>query len=182
MGNQLFLRRNEKDELVLLGTDHKYPLLYTLIFSPPETCYQYRCGWNTGVSFIHHLRTQNHTTYFCINCPASTISRLRAIVENNALLVHRDFLLDSLVAGDCLKQWQNEIRSRRDKLIDYVRVVSFHDSRLPNGLYRSESMTKISICYKRLRLSFISLQGNGSFSDKTVRTSVHNCTFSVNRT
>ncbi|KAH6872932.1 hypothetical protein BKA58DRAFT_456590 [Alternaria rosae] len=105
MGNQLFLRRNEKGDLLSF-----------------DTCYQYVCGWDTGVSFINYIRTPNQTTYFCINCPTPTASRLRDIVESKPLLAHRDFLLDSLVADDCLKQWQLDIGSRRDKLIHYERV------------------------------------------------------------
>lgn len=85
-----------------------------------ELCYQYRCGWDTGVSFIHRVRTQNETIYFCINFPSNAMMRLKAIVKSKPGLLHRDFLVDSLVADDSLKQWQFEIGHRRDTLQIHV--------------------------------------------------------------
>ncbi|KAF1947773.1 hypothetical protein EJ02DRAFT_390991 [Clathrospora elynae] len=104
MGNQRFLHHNDKGDLISF-----------------EICYQYRCGWDTGVSFIHFVRTQSHSTYFCINYPAHGMTRLRTIVKSNPSLLHRDFLLDALVADDSLKQWQHEIGNRRDVLQQFER-------------------------------------------------------------
>ncbi|OAL49439.1 hypothetical protein IQ07DRAFT_568360 [Pyrenochaeta sp. DS3sAY3a] len=87
-----------------------------------EICYQYRCGWDTGVSFIHFVRTRNQSSYFCINYPDFATQRLKAIVNSNPLLAHRDFLLDALVTDDSLKQWQHEIGTRRDTLQKYERL------------------------------------------------------------
>ncbi|KAI8936960.1 hypothetical protein NX059_006188 [Plenodomus lindquistii] len=84
-----------------------------------EVCYQYRCGWDTGVSFIHLVRTRNTTLYFCINFPAYAMTRLKAVVRDRPALAHRDFLPDALVADDSLKQWQHEIGHRRDMLQTY---------------------------------------------------------------
>lgn len=83
-------------------------------------CYQYRCGWDTGVSFIHFVRTRKQSLYFCINYPDFATQRLKAVVNSNPLLAHRDFLLDALVADDSLKQWQHEIGTRRNTLQKYV--------------------------------------------------------------
>jgi hypothetical protein len=91
--------------------------------SSEDVCYQYRCGWDTGVSFIHFVRTPSQSTYFCINYPANAMSRLEAVMKSNPRLLHRDFLVDSLAADDSLKQWQYEIGHRRDMLQEYVRDI-----------------------------------------------------------
>ncbi|KAL6702414.1 hypothetical protein ACN47E_002056 [Coniothyrium glycines] len=81
-----------------------------------ELCYQYRCGWDTGVSFIDLIRTPNQSLYFCINFPSCAMTRLEAVVRSNPLMAHRDFLPDILVADDSLKEWQHELGKRRDLL------------------------------------------------------------------
>lgn len=87
-----------------------------------EVCYQYRCGWDTGVSFIHALRTQTQTTYFCINYPYVARQRLLAVYNEDRArhILHRDFFIDTLVADDSLKQWQFDIGERRLELLDFV--------------------------------------------------------------
>lgn len=86
----------------------------------PEYCYQYRCGWDTGVSFIHCVRTRRQTTYFCINCPSSAVKRLRIAAKKEPSIGNRDFFIDALVADESLKQWQSEIGRRRELLQSYV--------------------------------------------------------------
>ena len=120
MGNQRMLHYNEAGELTSFGTFNAPPPGYLFADTVPEICYQYRCGWDTGVSFIHHVRTQKESVYFCINFPTPAMTRLKAIVKNRPSLMHRDFLVDSLVASDSLRQWQYEIGHRRDSLQSYV--------------------------------------------------------------
>ena len=50
--------------------------------------------------------------------------RLKVVVDKTPSLAHRDFLLDALVADDCLKQWQHEIANRRATLQKYVSCLS----------------------------------------------------------
>ncbi|KAH6616704.1 hypothetical protein C7974DRAFT_416821 [Boeremia exigua] len=90
-----------------------------------ETCYQYRCGWDTGVSFIHAIREKHRSTYFCINYPSGARERIRAIFQHKDRrhILHRDFFLDTLVADDSLKQWQLEIGQRRVMLLSIEKTL-----------------------------------------------------------
>ncbi|KAF9697213.1 hypothetical protein EKO04_004933 [Ascochyta lentis] len=102
MGNQRYMHYDDKEQLKSF-----------------EICYQYRCGWDTGVSFIHSIRERRRTTYFCINYPSGARDRLEAIFrhEKRRTVIHRDFFLDTLVADDSLKQWQFDIGQRRLMLL-----------------------------------------------------------------
>ncbi|KAF1932880.1 uncharacterized protein M421DRAFT_1459 [Didymella exigua CBS 183.55] len=102
MGNQKYLHHND------MGKLDKF-----------EICYQYRCGWDTGVSFTHAIREKQRSTYFCINFPSGARGRLESIYlhESRRAVLHRDFFLDTLVADDSLKQWQIEIGERRSMLL-----------------------------------------------------------------
>ncbi|KAJ4377402.1 hypothetical protein N0V83_000227 [Neocucurbitaria cava] len=92
-----------------------------------EISYQYRCGWDTGVSFVHFVRRPTQRVYIFINYPAYALTRLKAAVNTNPSIMHRDFFPDTLVADDSLKQWQYEIGHRRDTLQKYV-YISSHSS------------------------------------------------------
>ncbi|KAF2828409.1 hypothetical protein CC86DRAFT_465246 [Ophiobolus disseminans] len=116
MGNEQHLRHDDSGELV-----------------SSELCYQYRCGWDTGVSFIHSIRTRHRTTYFCINFPSYALERLKAVIKSQPSVAYRDFFLDALVADDSLKQWQFEISHRRDALQIFEKQyedehIDFHSS------------------------------------------------------
>jgi len=102
MGNQSYLRYDDAGKLTSF-----------------EVCYQYRCGWNTGVSFIHLVRSKQQTTYFCINYPSGARDRLEAIFQHTERrhILHRDFFLDTLLADDSLRQWQFDIGQRRLMLL-----------------------------------------------------------------
>jgi hypothetical protein len=89
-----------------------------------ELCYQYRCGWDTGVGFIHLIRTQRQTTYFCVNLPPKAMERLKAAVQKMPHVVYRDLFLDALVANESLRRWQFEIGHRRSTLQTFVRCYS----------------------------------------------------------
>ncbi|CAO2647801.1 Nn.00g087230.m01.CDS01 [Neocucurbitaria sp. VM-36] len=102
MGNQRFLRYNTDGSLKTF-----------------EISYQYRCGWDTGVSFVDFVRTPSQSVYFLINYPTYALTRLKAAVNSNPRIAHRDFFPDTLVADDSLKQWQYEIGHRRDTLQSY---------------------------------------------------------------
>jgi hypothetical protein len=131
MGNQQSTRRNDKGELVAFGKSLK-PTLGTYFENVRlEFCYQYRCGWDTGVSFMHCIRTRLQTTYFCINYPACAIDRLKTAIKKQPDIVYRDFFLDALVADDSMKQWQFEIGHRRNALHTYVRIRSDASANLP---------------------------------------------------
>lgn len=119
MGNQKRMRYDNEGRLVSFGK------LQSININSPidprsEMCYQYRCGWDTGVSFIHFIRTRTQSTYFCINYPYNAYQRLQRAFEKQPDIAHRDFFLDTLVADDSLKQWQFEIGHRRDSLQQYV--------------------------------------------------------------
>ncbi|KAJ4382290.1 hypothetical protein N0V86_002624 [Didymella sp. IMI 355093] len=90
-----------------------------------EICYQYRCGWDTGVSFTHVIREKQRSTYFCINFPSGARERLEAIFryESRRTVLHRDFFIDTLVADDSLKQWQIEIGERRLMLLGIEEIL-----------------------------------------------------------
>ncbi|KAL1656509.1 hypothetical protein SLS61_000973 [Didymella pomorum] len=108
MGNQRFLHYDDQGRLEKL-----------------EICYQYRCGWDTGVSFTHAIRAKQQSTYFCINFPSGARERLEAIYkyEDRRIVFHRDFFLDTLVADDSLKQWQVEIGERRLMLLGIEEIL-----------------------------------------------------------
>lgn len=129
MGNHRYLRHNEKGGLVQFGElsiswRHEIPLLTCVCFT--ELCYQYRCGWDTGVSFVQLVRTAKQTLYFCINFPSCAMTRLEAVVRSNPAMAHRDFFIDALIADDSLKQWQNELEHRRDLLHGHVSTFALH--------------------------------------------------------
>ncbi|KZM26397.1 hypothetical protein ST47_g2476 [Ascochyta rabiei] len=107
MGNQRYMRYDNHGQLKSL-----------------EICYQYRCGWDTGVSFIHAVREKQQTTYFCINYPSGARDRLEALFrhEKRRSVIHRDFFLDTLVADDSLKQWQFDIGQRRLVLLQFEKT------------------------------------------------------------
>ncbi|KAF3002104.1 hypothetical protein E8E13_009803 [Curvularia kusanoi] len=104
MGNQRQFKYGDNDQLSSL-----------------ELCYQYRCGWDTGVSFVHAIYSKQRTTYFCINYPSGARDRLEAIIKDptKQALVRREFFLDTLIADDSLKQWQQGIGTRRASLRDH---------------------------------------------------------------
>lgn len=86
----------------------------------PEYCYQYRCGWDNGVGYIHCVRGQHRTTYFCINYPSTAMKRLRLAMKVEPNIVYRDFFVDTLVANESSGQWQANINQRRQLLQNYV--------------------------------------------------------------
>lgn len=85
-----------------------------------EYCYQYRCGWDNGVGYIHCVRRQRRTTYFCINYPTTAVKRLRLAMKFEPNIVYRDFFVDTLVANESSGQWQANINQRRQLLQNYV--------------------------------------------------------------
>lgn len=96
-------------------------------------CYQFRNGFNTGVSFVQHVLDAGESTFFCINYPNSAMIRLKTIVRENPLLAHRAFLIDSLVAHDSSKRWQDDIGHYRALLRGYVRVPNPFNIRLAHS-------------------------------------------------
>ncbi|KAH4817025.1 hypothetical protein HBI55_040160 [Parastagonospora nodorum] len=84
-----------------------------------EYCYQYRCGWDNGVGYIHCVRGQHRTTYFCINYPSTAVKRLRLAMKFEPNIVYRDFFVDTLVANESSGQWQANIHHRRQLLQKY---------------------------------------------------------------
>ncbi|KAF3034854.1 hypothetical protein E8E11_004446 [Didymella keratinophila] len=122
MGNQRYMRyerKGDKEELA-------------------SVCYQYRCGLDTGVSFIHAKRAKDAITYFCINYPSGARERFEAIVkqQDRREVLRRHFFLDTLAADDSLKQWQFDIGRKR---VDLFRVEKTLERPLQvNGNSKSE--------------------------------------------
>ncbi|KAF2827053.1 hypothetical protein CC86DRAFT_350313 [Ophiobolus disseminans] len=103
MGNQRLVHKDEERNLVCF-----------------ELCYQYRYGWidPMSISYIHMMREQHGSTYFCINYPTRARSTLMARLNKAPESVHQDFLIDYLAADGSLSQWQLDIGSKRKILIE----------------------------------------------------------------
>lgn len=89
-----------------------------------EVCYRYVCGWDTGYGFTQLLRTRFQTIYFCINYPPEALKRFRTYLDRDVNLAYREFFLDALCADECLREWQNDIGERRNKLLEHVQIPS----------------------------------------------------------
>ncbi|KAJ8107400.1 hypothetical protein OPT61_g8894 [Boeremia exigua] len=131
MGNQSFMKYDKNGKLL----SH-------------EICYQYCCGWDTGVSFTNAIRDKQRSTYFCINYPAGARSRIRTIFQHASRreVLHRDFFIDSMVADDCLKQWQFDIGQRRLMLLSIERTLE----KPPVEDLKDESVTKVQLKSSRI--------------------------------
>lgn len=94
----------------------------------PEMCYQYRYGWDTGISFTHMVRTPSRITYFCINYPEEALLRLRSYFEEAVQPPYPDFLVDVLAADVSSKKWLVEINKARTEMKQRASLgYKFHD-------------------------------------------------------
>ncbi|KAF1959736.1 hypothetical protein CC80DRAFT_545178 [Byssothecium circinans] len=84
-----------------------------------EVCYRAHCGWDTGVGYIHSIRTSTQTTYFCVNYPSRALDRFKAALTADPENAYRDFYLDGLAADDACKQWRFTIGQRRNLLLTH---------------------------------------------------------------
>jgi len=175
MGDQRYLRHDDNGEFVSFGKFRKASCPRA-DYVCSELCYQYRCGWDTGVSFTHLIRSRRQTTYFCINYPLSAFERFQAVLKKHPHLAHRDFFLDALVADECLKQWQFEIGHRRDVLLRLVYGHIRHrllTHLLTIAYRRNNTKTSTSISMAQ-RSNFTNFRGTGLPCARTAQTSTFN--------
>jgi hypothetical protein len=73
-----------------------------------------------GISYIHTKREPSGYIYFCINYPANARATLTSRLKNNSQALHGKLVVDFLSADTSLRQWQQDIHTRRQTLIDKV--------------------------------------------------------------
>ncbi|QDS73994.1 hypothetical protein FKW77_008635 [Venturia effusa] len=90
-----------------------------------EISYRQQAGWgnqigaNALLPFTQFTRTENLSTYFCINYPPRAFQRLKRHAKEDPLLLSREFFIDALAADECLRAWKSTIGATRDVLIRF---------------------------------------------------------------
>ena len=86
--------------------------------------YRYSCGLDGNRAFTHFISNfRNKTcTYICINCPDRAASRLVEEIGRTSIsgVIDRPFILDALIADECINAWAADINVLRKNLITYA--------------------------------------------------------------